>query len=445
MTPTPRQHHPLRKSLFTAAKILIAVVGLWYVIAHISWADRVVLPAGLPLRNVTLTRPATLPIARWQGHMPLASFRHQILYVRLASGRMIHGYADRWPLYFPALLPIPLKFMAAHGHRVLVRRGLHDLLSHARPWPLLGAFLLLGLPFVITAWRWRLLMGVQGMHLPYRRCLELTFVGQFYSTFLPGTTSGDVVKIIYTGRVTGQKTRSAVTVLLDRVIGLIGLVLVGGIAAAVQLALSHNSSATGGHPNPGADPVLRNVLLLTGGILLAAAVGAAVYLSDRMRRATGLEWLIDKLPLPEFVKHAERNLRAYRGHLGVIAAALGASVVSQAVLPFAGFLAGRAFGMHAPLGCFMAYIPVAALAASLPIVPPQGIGVMDAILLHFFVSRGVDTASQAFALAQAIRFLPICWNMLGAYWVVRGHYGRPHSGDLDTVSDEPPTPQASHA
>ncbi len=438
MTNSLRQNHSLRKALFLVLKVLIAVLGLWYVIAHISWSDSVVLPAGLPLRNVTLTRPTVLPISEWQQNMPLVIFRHQIISVRLTSGRVITGYADRSPLYFPPTLPIPLKFMAQHGHPVQIRRGLQYLFTHARPWPLLGAFLLLGLPFVITAWRWRLLMGVQDMHLPYRRCLELTFVGQFYSTFLPGTTSGDVVKIIYTGRVTGQKTRSAVTVLLDRIIGLIGLVLVGGIAAAVQLVITHNSMMPGKHGSHGSDPVLWHVLLLTGGILVAALIGFTVYLSDRLRRATGLEWLLEKLPLPEFIKHADRTLRVYRNHLGVIAAGLGASVVSQAVLPFAGYLAGLAFGMHAPLGWFMAYIPVAALAASLPIVPPQGIGVMDAILLHFFVSRGVDTASQAFALAQAIRFLPICWNMLGAYWVVRGHYSRPHSGDLDRVSDPEP-------
>ncbi len=432
MTQSPRHHHILRKLLFTAVKILIAVAGLWYVIIHISWTDRAVLPAGMQLRNTTLTQPAVLPIARWRHAMPMVVFRHQRISVRLPSGRTLRGYADRSPLYFPPTLPIPLKFMAAHGHPVQIRRGLRYLLVHARPWPLLGAFLLLGLPFILTAWRWRMLMGVQGMHLTYRRCLELTFVGQFYSTFLPGTTSGDVVKIIYTGRVTGQKTRSAVTVLLDRMIGLIGLVLVGGIAAALQLALMHSGAGAAQ-----SDPVLRNVLILTGGILAAAAVGSAVYLSDRMRRATGLEWLLDKLPLPEFVKHADRTLRAYRGHMGTIAAGLLISGLSQAVLPLAGFLAGRAFGMHAPLGCFMAYIPIAALAASLPIVPPQGIGVMDAILLHFFVTRGVDTASQAFALAQAIRFLPICWNMLGAYWVVRGRYGRPHAADLESLSLEP--------
>jgi hypothetical protein len=275
-------------------------------------------------------------------------------------------------------------------------------------------------------------MLVQNMDLPYRKCLTLTFVGQFYSTFLPGTTSGDIVKIIYTGRITGQKTKSAVTVILDRVIGLIGLMIVAGIAAAVQLVVNHFSTSG----KSVSDPVLVHVLWLIAGLLGMTIIGGVVYFSVRLRKWLHLDALIERLPLPEFIKHADRTLRVYRDHPGVVAMTLGASVLSQAVLPLAGFLAGRAFGMHASFGCFMAYIPVAALAASLPIVPPQGIGVMDAILLHFFVTRGVDTASQAFALAQAIRFLPICWNLLGAYWVVRGTYHREQVENLDELAPD---------
>ena len=175
---------------------------------------------------------------------------------------------------------------------------------------------------------------------------------------------------------------------------------------------------------------------MTRSRITVTIIGGVVYFSVRLRKWLHLDALIERLPLPEFIKHADRTLRVYRDHPGVVAMTLGASVLSQAVLPLAGFLAGRAFGMHASFGCFMAYIPVAALAASLPIVPPQGIGVMDAILLHFFVTRGVDTASQAFALAQAIRFLPICWNLLGAYWVVRGTYHREQVENLDELAPD---------
>ena len=80
--------------------------------------------------------------------------------------------------------------------------------------------------------------------------------------------------------------------------------------------------------------------------------------------------------------------------------------------------------MTAPVTHYLAYVPVAVLAASLPVSPPQGFGVMDYLLVHFFAEQGKARAGQAFALAQAVRFLPLLWNLFGAYWVVTGSYSR---------------------
>ncbi len=426
---TQAKSHPLRKVATTLIKLLIAVAGLWYVIAHIAWNDQAVVKKGEVIRNVTFVHNTRLTLLAHQGNLYTLLFKAQKITVRLPRGQVVTAIATHAPINYPNILAVPASYLVSVHGRPSIARGLPHLIRRARPMPLLAALLLLGIPFIITAWRWRQLMLVQGMNLPYRKCLTLTFVGQFYSTFLPGTTSGDIVKIIYTGRITGQKTKSAVTVILDRVIGMIGLMIVAGAAAAAQLTANH-FSASGKHLS---DPVLVRILWMILILLALTVIGAIVYFSSRLRKLLRVDSLIERLPIPEFLKHADRTLRVYRDHPGIIAVTLGASVLSQAVLPLAGFLAGRAFGMHATFGCFMAYIPVAVLAASLPIVPPQGIGVLDAILLHFFVTRGVDTASQAFALAQAIRFLPICWNLLGAYWVVRGTYHRQPMESLDEL------------
>ncbi|NNM88753.1 MAG: flippase-like domain-containing protein [Phycisphaerae bacterium] len=429
----------------TALKVAIAVLGLWWVLGQISWHDTAVIAKGQTVRQAVFLRPTRVPVISRTSRTVTLNFARQIIQVKLPSGKIVTAEANDYPILFPRELTLPLSYLAkADGHPE-IEAGLHSLMMRANGWLLLGALIIVGIPFFLTAWRWQMLMSVQDMRLSYAQCLRLNFVGQFYSTFLPGTTSGDLVKIIYTARVTGKTTQSAVTVLLDRVIGLIGLVMVAGIAAAVQL-LATSSQSGGAHgPTTGAgpDPVLLHVVLLTGSLLAATLVGGIAYFSARLRRLLGIDAILNRLPLPEFIKHADRSLLAYRNRLGLIAGTFGISLVSQSVLPLAGFLAGRAFGMHAPFGCFMAYIPLAALAASLPIMPPQGIGVTEAILLHFFVTRGVDTASQSFALAQAIRFLPIAWNLLGAYWVVRGKFHRPTPTELEIIESELPVQPAA--
>ncbi len=417
-----RQPHWLRRSLIPAFKLLIAVVGLWYVISQISWHDRVFVAAGSRIRGVTILDTVPVRVLDWQHGMPQVLLAGQKITVHLASGRVVTGAADRPPIGWPRVVRLPLADLAYTHGRLEISRGLFSLIKSAKTGPLLAALLLLGLPTFITTWRWRKLLAVQELHLTYGKCVTLTFISHFYSTFLPGHSGGDLVKILYTGRMTTQPTKVAVTVLLDRVIGFIALMMVAIVAITTVLLLGAVSEGGG---RVSVDTLLLHILWFIGGALVAACAGAAIYFYRPLRRWLGMDALLNRLPLPEFIKHADRSLQAYRGHFQLMGVLLVVSMFSQSVLPVVAWLLGQAFAMHVPFATFMVYIPVVALAVSLPIVPPAGLGLLDALLLYFFVARGVDSANQAFALAQGLRFLPIFWGMLGAYWVVRGRFSRP--------------------
>jgi glycosyltransferase 2 family protein len=364
---------------------------------------------------------------------------------------------------------------------------------------------MLVVPFLVTAIRWRNLMRPQGIEMPLGKCLQLTFVGQFWSIIMPGITGGDLVKIIYAARLTGSKSKAFITIILDRVIGLVALMAIAGTSAGVQLLLNWRAGAP-------CDNTLLNVFVMIVVMLAALAAGATVYFSRRLRRVSGIEWFVEHLGsaaeeaaegrakleqlfraaniaalglamllagvlvLLRFGIHAvwaEKNsplvfggigamalvalaalgglalhkrlvararplmgkvalgivsldetLHVYRGHFGVVFGAFVISVISQLTLPLSAWLSGTALGMIAPPTHYLAYVPLAVLAASLPISLPQGLGFLEWVLDHFFVGRGTATASQAFALTQAVRFLPLLWNLCGAYWVVTGKYSR---------------------
>ena len=76
-------------------------------------------------------------------------------------------------------------------------------------------------------------------------------IGQFFSTFGVGTTGGDVVKIFYVARAVPQrKAAVAFTVIVDRVIGLVALLLFGVALSFTQLPLlfsQHDTRAFTGH------------------------------------------------------------------------------------------------------------------------------------------------------------------------------------------------------
>ena len=62
---------------------------------------------------------------------------------------------------------------------------------------LLTACLLLGFSFLFASIRWWFLLKVQDIFLPLKTVTALTLIGQFFNSFLLGSTGGDMIKILY--------------------------------------------------------------------------------------------------------------------------------------------------------------------------------------------------------------------------------------------------------
>jgi uncharacterized membrane protein YbhN (UPF0104 family) len=73
--------------------------------------------------------------------------------------------------------------------------------------------------------RWRALLSVQGLHLPTRQLARAFLIGRFYGVFTPSTAGLDVYRAIFVGRATGEHIRSAATIVVEKLFGLLSLVL----------------------------------------------------------------------------------------------------------------------------------------------------------------------------------------------------------------------------
>src|SRR5438067_4237931 len=94
------------------------------------------------------------------------------------------------------------------------------------------AGLLLTASLLISFVRWHLLVRAQDLPFALPNALRLGLVGFFFSTFLPGSVGGDIVKAAALARQQSRRTVAVATVIMDRVIALWGLfwfmALVGG-------------------------------------------------------------------------------------------------------------------------------------------------------------------------------------------------------------------------
>ncbi|MBO4511222.1 MAG: flippase-like domain-containing protein, partial [Victivallales bacterium] len=93
------------------------------------------------------------------------------------------------------------------------------------------AVLCYGVVNFIASWRWKLLLEVQGMQVPLFSLFRLTMIGAFFSQIIPGSVSGDILKLAFVmnyGRNKGAE--AALTIAVDRYIGLFGLFAVAALS-----------------------------------------------------------------------------------------------------------------------------------------------------------------------------------------------------------------------
>ncbi|MBV9617902.1 MAG: flippase-like domain-containing protein [Verrucomicrobia bacterium] len=110
-------------------------------------------------------------------------------------------------------------------------------LLHARfEWLAAGIFSYLVVE-VAAAFRWQMLLKVQGINLNFARLSGLFLIGMFYNQFLPGGTGGDIIKSYLLLKETDRKAGALLAVVFDRFIGLVALVAITVTLVSLRFGL----------------------------------------------------------------------------------------------------------------------------------------------------------------------------------------------------------------
>jgi uncharacterized protein (TIRG00374 family) len=310
----------------------------------------------------------------------------------------------------------------------LVDQGIVPMVKRADHSFLWGAVLIFPVTFLITSFRWHLLLHAVGIMLGAARAFVINMVGAFYNTFMPGSTGGDVLKAYYAAKLAPhRRTYAVMSVIVDRIIGLLALIILGG-AMAAKIALA---------PHEPDDPVAdRCAQIAIGAAALIAAmiVGLTVLFTPALRRLTGLDFLLKRLPMQNQVQKALHTLELYRNRPWLSLMMIVMSFPVHIIVIFSAMCAGLAFKLPLTPGYYWVVVPVIVLAGSVPI-SPQGAGVMEffAVLL---TSRQGASVSEAVALTMSIRLVQIFWNLCGGIFVLRGGFHAPTTKEQEEIESE---------
>lgn len=284
-------------------------------------------------------------------------------------------------------------------HDPAKRAQMLQALAKADPLWLVPAFVCFGLVLVCGAFRWQLLMRVQGISLSWFRVWQLVMIGMFYNLFLPGGTGGDLVKIFYAVR-EAPRSKSAVflSVVVDRLAGMFALILV---SSGVFLVFFKELTAL---------PMVRAFTLAVC-VIFAATLALVVLglIVDRFHLAARIP---SGMPGHAAIIDTARAFAVYARDWRAVAAAVLISLPLNLFIFGGAIFAASAFPGNPGPAAMTSVIPVVNTISALPI-SLAGIGVREKLfssMLHLLYGTPEDLGVLISITGFAII---VSWGLLG--------------------------------
>ncbi|HEX4592077.1 MAG TPA: lysylphosphatidylglycerol synthase transmembrane domain-containing protein [Gemmataceae bacterium] len=227
---------------------------------------------------------------------------------------------------------------------------------------------------LVSAVRWQWLSRPLGFHRPLGRYIEAYFVGMFFNLLLPTSVGGDAVRAVYLNNKSGRPMAAVLSVLLDRLSGLLVLLGVACLAAMVCPV-----------------PLPAWVKLAVGGAASAAVIG--LMLTPWIAKAAcGLAGTDRFRRVGKLAASVRDALGVYRRAPRLIVSSTALSVLVQASSVLQVALLGMAVGLDVPWAVYGVAAPMVSLFTLAP-VSLNGMGVREAAMVAFLAPAGVSTGS----------------------------------------------------
>jgi glycosyltransferase 2 family protein len=246
------------------------------------------------------------------------------------------------------------------------------------PW-LAGALALYLGMILVSAWRWGLLLRAQHIPFSFGGLTSSFLVATFFNNFLPSNIGGDVIRIADTAPSAGSKTLATTVVLIDRGLGLLGLVLVAAVGASAGIG-----PAKVGPLGPG---------MLWAGFGVAAMLATPALLMPE-----GFTRLLQPLRVlhPEWVDERLERLTTALSRFKESPAALGscfAGAIAVQVILVAFYLA-IAHSLQIPItfAQLAVVVPISFVVQMVP-VSMNGFGIREATFGFYFTRLGLPLES----------------------------------------------------
>ena len=293
--------------------------------------------------------------------------------------------------------------------------GLRDLLQGPIAWEwLLACLLLLAVIYSLQIVRWYLL--VRSLNIPFKlwRAIQLSLLGLFGNTFLPGAVGGDFFRAYFLAKDSpGQRTAAVSTVLMDRGFGIFGLILFTAVLGSIAWA--------SGDARIVANASLQWMVKVTAAIAGSSILGFLLLGFLPQRRVDRFADRLRSLPKAGVVlANLWFSVWEFRQHMRVMGYGVALTAATHFAIIVTFHVAAHVFPPEHPetdlatLSELMVIAPIGFIVQTLPL-SPGGVGVGEAAFAGLY--RLADRPESQGVIARlSLRVAE--WILALAAWIV---------------------------
>ena len=232
----------------------------------------------------------------------------------------------------------------------------------------------------IILWRWYVFIKALKLDVSLRNTTRWFFVGLFCNLFLPTSIGGDVIKVIGLCRTTDDKTKVFATVVLDRLSGFAGIVILSIVALLIGHRILDDRS------------IVISVAILG---VLSLGVTAVLFSEQWYSLASRIFSFWPKLKDNLMQVHYDVVLMKGKLKDGVLA--IGISVFAQIILALSFYMTAKGLNQDVAFVYFLIFSPLVCVVTTLPSI--GGLGVREVGWVYFLGKVGVP---QGIAVSMSL-------------------------------------------
>jgi glycosyltransferase 2 family protein len=244
----------------------------------------------------------------------------------------------------------------------------------------------------ISSYKWQKLAEYKGIILPQREFFKHYLTGTFINNFMPSFIAGDTYKAIATSGEDKRYSEAASAVMMDRITGLVGIMILSLIFSILNYKI-----------------ILNNQVLLVINALIVISLCTDLIIA-KLKKISALKKLVYRF-IPEKGIKFLQDLSSYGNNGDIIKRAIWLALFFSVVgVAFLNYILFWGLGVEISLSNYLSVIFLISIISALPI-SINNIGLKEWAYITFFGYFGI-TSGAVVAVSVISRFLQMIVSCL---------------------------------